>query len=319
MTPDEQRQALGRLGEFLRDTVLASRAAGDELHTVAGRSAADTIYGIDRAPDDALLGWFEREWPGVEVVSESLDTPVAVGRPEWTVIVDTVDGSRGLMYDKRSAWSLGAVAPRGGRLGDVVAAAMTEIPTTKQWASDQLSAARGGGVRGERVDVRAGGRSAFVPRPSTATDLHHGWSSFAKFLPHGKELIARFEERLWHELLGDVPHDLAVFDDQYLASGGQLSELILGRDRMVGDLRPLAYAALGTGSAMTCHPYDVCTALVLEEAGGVVTDPWGAPLDVPLDTTTPVSWVGYANRALADRIGPAVRAAVAAVFPGAAS
>ena len=44
--------------------------------------------------------------------------------------------------------------------------------------------------------------------------------------------------------------------------------------------------------------------MLLEEAGGVVTDPRGAPLDVPLDTTTPVAWAGYANRALADRIGP---------------
>ena len=35
--------------------------------------------------------------------------------------------------------------------------------------------------------------------------------------------------------------------------------------------------------------------MLLEEAGGVVTDPWGAPLDAPLDTTSPVAWVGYAN------------------------
>ena len=32
--------------------------------------------------------------------------------------------------------------------------------------------------------------------------------------------------------------------------------------------------------------------MLLEEAGGVVTDPWGAPLDAPLDTTSPVAWVG---------------------------
>jgi hypothetical protein len=44
--------------------------------------------------------------------------------------------------------------------------------------------------------------------------------------------------------------------------------------------------------------------MLLEEAGGVVTDPRGDPLDVPLDTTTAVAWAGYANRSLADRIGP---------------
>ena len=44
--------------------------------------------------------------------------------------------------------------------------------------------------------------------------------------------------------------------------------------------------------------------MVLEAAGGVVTDPAGRPLDVPLDTTSPVAWVGYANEALAAWIGP---------------
>jgi hypothetical protein len=44
--------------------------------------------------------------------------------------------------------------------------------------------------------------------------------------------------------------------------------------------------------------------MLLEEAGGVVTDPWGDPLDAPLDTTTSVAWVGYANSELAARIGP---------------
>jgi fructose-1,6-bisphosphatase/inositol monophosphatase family enzyme len=316
MQPEDQRRLLVRLGAALRDIVLANRDAGGVLHTVEGRSVADTIYAIDRAPDDALIGWFEREWPDVEIVSESLDEPVVVGTPEWTVIVDTVDGTRGLMYDKRPAWSLAAVAPVGGRSGDIVATAMTEIPVTKQWASDVLSATRGGGVTGERVDVRSGGAAPLVVTPSAATDLEHAWASFAKFLPHGKALVAQFEERLWAELYaGAPPADLAIFDDQYLATGGQLAELTCGRDRMVGDVRPLAYAALGLDASMSCHPYDICTALVLEEAGGVVTDPWGAPLDLPLDTTTPVSWVGYANRALADRIGPAVHAAVDEIFP----
>jgi hypothetical protein len=44
--------------------------------------------------------------------------------------------------------------------------------------------------------------------------------------------------------------------------------------------------------------------MLLEEAGGVVTDPRGEPLDAPLDTTTAVAWAGYANPTLAERIGP---------------
>ena len=59
-----------------------------------------------------------------------------------------------------------------------------------------------------------------------------------------------------------------------------------GRDRFVADLRPLVDPA-----AFACHPYDLCTTMLLGEAGGVVTDPWGDPLDAPLDTTSPVAWV----------------------------
>jgi hypothetical protein len=78
-----------------------------------------------------------------------------------------------------------------------------------------------------------------------------------------------------------------------------VAELPTGKDRFLADLRPLI-----DPDALACHPYDLCTTMLLEEAGGVVTDPWGEPLDCPLDTTTPVAWVGYANRALAERIGP---------------
>jgi hypothetical protein len=67
--------------------------------------------------------------------------------------------------------------------------------------------------------------------------------------------------------------------------------------------------------AFACHPYDVCTAMLLEEAGGVVTDPHGDPLDVPLDTTSPVAWAGYANTALAARIGPILAELVDALGP----
>jgi hypothetical protein len=116
----------------------------------------------------------------------------------------------------------------------------------------------------------------------------------AKFFVPGKVDLAMLETELFARV-----GSREVFDDQYISSGGELHELIAGRDRFVADLRPLVDPA-----AFACHPYDVCTAMLLEEAGGVVTDPRGAPLDVPLDTTTPVAWVGYANPTLAARLGP---------------
>lgn len=285
-------ERLCALGDHLRAAVVGAR--GIDMGVVADETPADTIYAIDKVSDDALVGWFEAHWTDVEVVSEGLHEPLVLGTPRSTVIVDTIDGTRGLMYDKRAAWSLAAVAPPGGTLRDVVAATMTELPTSKQVLCDQFAATRGGGVLGRRADLRTGEVAALVPRPSSATDLEHGFAQLAKFFPAGKPALAAIEVELFERIGARV-----VFDDEYICSGGQVHELLTGRDRFVADLRPLVDPA-----AFACHPYDVCTTMVLEEAGGVVTDPWGDPLDCPLDTTTAVAWVGYANRALAERIGP---------------
>ena len=53
---------------------------------------------------------------------------------EIRLIVDPIDGTREIMYDKRAAWSLAAVAPNRGpdtRLRDVEVSVMTELPTSK--------------------------------------------------------------------------------------------------------------------------------------------------------------------------------------------
>ena len=77
-----------------------------------------------------------------------------------------------------------------------------------------------------------------------------------------------------------------MFDDQYLSTGGQLYELMTGRDRMLLDARGLLYERFkreGKPAGHACHPYDLCTALIAEEAGVIVTDGRGLPLNAPLD------------------------------------
>jgi fructose-1,6-bisphosphatase/inositol monophosphatase family enzyme len=292
-SPEQVRGLLCALGDHVRDLVVGAR--GIDMAVIEGQTSADTIYAIDRVADDTLVEWFAANWPDVELVSEGLEEPVVIGDdPTWTVIVDSIDGTRGLMYDKRPAWSLAAAAPRGGTLRDVVAAAMTELPTTKQGLTDQLSGARGNGVVAERIDLRDARRSPIAVHPSGATDLEHGFAAVAKFFIPGKVALAQLESELFARL-----GSRHVFDDEYISSGGQLHGLIAGRDRFVADLRPLI-----DPDAFACHPYDICTAMLLEEVGGVVTDPHGAPLDVSLDTTTAVAWAGYANPTLAAKIGP---------------
>ena len=44
--------------------------------------------------------------------------------------------------------------------------------------------------------------------------------------------------------------------------------------------------------------------MLLEEVGGLIEDPFGRPLDVPLDTTSAVAWMGFANETLAGQVRP---------------
>ena len=315
---DQVRRLLCRLQEAIRDSVRAAQLRGiKKMSRVAAVTSADTIYAIDRVSEQAVLAWFAENWPRrwpVELVMEGLEgeavtfprgTPVA--KTVFKCILDPIDGTRGLMYDKRSAWSLAALAPQRGaktNLSDIVVAVMTELPTSKQGLADQLSSVRGQGVKSVRVDLLTGRRTKLKPRPSRATTLAHGFASFAKFFPPGKAWLAEREEKLWRAL-GDGTE---IFDDQYLSSGGQIYELLMGHDRFIADLRPLAFAKLRIRSALACHPYDICTALIAQELGCVVTAPDGKPLRVPLDTTSSVAWVGYANPSLARRLGPKLRA-----------
>lgn len=318
MNPSRLAALLAELQNEIQRRVLLARRQGGRMARVAAVTSADTIYAVDKVGERAVLAWFARRWPRtepVELVMEGLETATTfprgtpVARTRWKCILDPIDGTRGLMYDKRSAWSLAALAPQRGTkttLGDIVVAVMTELPVTKAGFADQLGAIRGEGVRGRRVDLRTGRAKRFIPRPSRATTLAHGFASFAKFFPAAKAWIATCEEKFLRAA-GAGPD---VFDDQYLSSGGQIYELLMGCDRVVVDIRPLAFRAEKVRGALPCHPYDLGTALIAQEAGCVVESPDGTPLRAPLDTTTPVAWVGYANRALARRLRPKLRRAL---------
>jgi hypothetical protein len=95
-----------------------------------------------------------------------------------------------------------------------------------------------------------------------------------------------------------------VFEDQYISTGGQFYELIVGHDRFNADLRPVFYRIQGQPEGLCCHPYDCATMLIAEEAGIILTDGLGNPLDGPLDVTTGISWAAFANAELKKAIEP---------------
>ena len=318
---------LRRLGAALQAAVSAGLRAEsiERLASVAGERGGDIIYRLDEHGEAALFTLCD-EWAREEpflLVAEGLEAGQRIfpasadpARLAFTLIVDPVDGTRGLMYAKRSAWALLGVAPApradGWRptLADISLALQAELPTARAALADTLWAAAGHGAHrayGETRDLRTGATTPFTPTPSAASTLAGGFAALVKFFPGIKASTAALEEALFAALLGPPPADAPqVFDDQYISSGGQLYELMIGHDRFVADLRPLL-AAPGQTVSLSAHPYDLCTELIARAAGVIVTDPWGRPLATPLDTHTPVAWVGYANPQLAATIAPVLQ------------
>jgi hypothetical protein len=308
----------------IRDTVVdaCAREAPVRLAAVADDGGGDTIYAIDRVGERTLVDCLvdlAREEPLCLVAEGMSAGPLVLpsgAREEdcrWRVLVDPIDGTRGLMYQKRSAWILTGVAPNHGadtRLSDIILAVQTEIPLLKQHLADQLWAMRGQGMEARRCDRLSGAAVPLELHPSGAVTLAHGFASFARFFPGARDVLAGIDDELIRRLVPLSPGKAPCFEDQYASTGGQLYELIAGHDRFVADLRPLVQqerAARGWPPGLCCHPYDLCTALIAQEAGVILTDPGGAPLDAPFDLTTDVAWVGYANEGLRALVEPVLQ------------
>jgi hypothetical protein len=316
------------LHERIRASVVEAceRQQTEELAVVAHDELGDTIYAIDRVGEELLvegLAEIAREEP-LCLLAEGLPGGRLVlphGAPEeecrWRLLVDPIDGTRGLMYQKRSAWILTGLAPDRGpetRLRDIVLAVQTEIPLVKQHLCDQVWAFRGEGVQARRFNRLSGEYAPLSLRPSQGDTIAHGFATVSRFFPGARDVLAAIDDEIVAEVVGPpIAGKAACFEDQYVCSGGQLYELMVGHDRFIADLRPLLQAVLaerGLPRALCCHPYDLCTALIAEELGVIVTDAAGAPLDGPFDLETDLAWVGYANRRLQARLEPALQGAL---------
>ncbi|HEU0253526.1 MAG TPA: inositol monophosphatase family protein [Pyrinomonadaceae bacterium] len=316
-----------RIHERVRDAVViaSEQAEIDQLAEISDdESEGDTIYAIDRVSEELLVQLFAEEVARrapIVLIAEGIEDgklvlPVGTSERDavWRVIVDPIDGTRGLMYQKRSAWVLTGVAPNRGdetNLQDIELAIQTEIPLVKQHLSDVLWAIRGKGAQAERFNRLTQQRKPLPLRPSRATTIRHGFAMVARFFPGAREELAAIDEEIIRRVLGPVERGKAhCFEDQYLSSGGQLYELMMGHDRFVADLRPLTEKVLnraGLVLGICCHPYDLCTELIAREAGVVVSDERGEPVRAPLNVEADIAWAGYANDAIRSEIEPVLQ------------
>jgi len=317
------------LHETIRTRVVeeCERSSLEQLSAIVGDDKGDTIFAVDRVSEAILIEFFRQEIaPKVPIVliAEGIENGKIVlphGANEsdavWRIIVDPIDGTRGLMYQKRSGWVLTGVAPNRGddtTLADIEFAIQTEIPLVKQYLSDTVWAFRGEGAKAERYN-RVNGETTELPlRPSETTTIGQGFAMISRFFPGARDVLAEIDEEIVRNALGKPKGGKAqCFEDQYISTGGQLYELMAGHDRFVADIRPLMQPIMserGIDLSICCHPYDLCTELIARELGVIVTDPNGQRLTSRLENEIDVAWVGYANAAIQDQIETHFQSAV---------
>jgi fructose-1,6-bisphosphatase/inositol monophosphatase family enzyme len=320
------KEMLIEAGRAVRMKLLAAlqESSSGQLSSVHSESREDTIYVIDRHAEDVLipvLKKYAERVGGIVLMAEGIGGEGGLVLPEGMkeedaairVIMDPIDGTRNIMYDKRAAFYLAGAAPNKGnttRLSDIEMSVMVELPTTKQYLADVLWAFRGKGSVAQTENLLTGTITPRPLRPSQAKSIIGGFAQFARFFPPGREILSAMEDAIIHTLVPSNPGGKAiVFEDQYICSGGQLYELLTGHDRFIADVRGLLYAMLrkqGIESGHVCHPYDVCAHLIGTEAGLIITDGYGKPLDAPFDLNAEINWIGYANTAIEEEMKPLV-------------
>jgi hypothetical protein len=319
--------AIRRLHDRIRSRVVQATAESSsaELSRIVAQEGGDTVFALDRVSEAQVLEYLTSELAGREpivLVAEGLAggqvvLPAGADPADcrWRIIVDPIDGTRCLLYQKRPGWVLTGVAPNRGDetcLRDICLAVQSEIPLLKQHLCDQLWAIRGQGVEAVRHNRLTGESQPLPVRPTQADSIRFGYAAISRFFPGVRDVLAAIEDEVIREALGPQPAGgTLTFEDQYPSTGGQLYSLASGADRFLADLRPLLggiAAERGEALGHCCHPYDICTLLVAEELGVRITDPNGAPLDAPLDVETDVAWIGYANDAIRRQVEPVLLA-----------
>ena len=184
-SPDDARRLLCALGDHVRDLVVGAR--GMDMAVIEGRTSADTIYAIDRVADDTLRRLVRGALARRSSWCRRASTSRCVIGPRPGVDGDRRHASTAPAASCTTSGRRGASPPRrraAARLRDVVAAAMTELPTTKQGArrSAQRHARRGRRSRsGSTCATVAAHRSTCGRRPRpTSSTASPAWPSSSR-------------------------------------------------------------------------------------------------------------------------------------------
>jgi myo-inositol-1(or 4)-monophosphatase len=257
------------LARRLRERVLPELGSHAGRAQAGGSAGGDITFAVDAIAEETLAGFLAERAPRVAFFSEDRGL-VAPTDATDVLVVDPIDGTRPAMAGLESACVAVALAPlRDGdpTMADVQAGCVVEIKS-----GDWYLAAKGSGVRSTRH-----------LQLSPATDIG---SMFWGYGFRGRP--ARASVEVLAELIDASSVGGGTFElgSQAFAMTrvitGQLDAVIEVGSRLIDDVPGMraVFEAIGRGQVLNNSPYDLAAPwLCLREAGAVVSDGWGEPLD----------------------------------------
>jgi myo-inositol-1(or 4)-monophosphatase len=269
VNPATDRQLVLELAKRLRERVLP------QLGSHAGRAhegdgaGGDVTFAIDALAESALTEFVAERAPRMAFYSEDRGL-VAPADATHVLVVDPIDGTRPAMAGLESACVAVALAPLGDgkpTMSDVEHGCVVEIKS-----GDWYLASRGAGVSSSRT----------IRLASDSDITRMFWAYGFRGRP----------VRPTVEVLGDLIDASSVGGGTFELGSqafamvkvvtGQLDAVVEVGSRLIDDVPGMraSFERVGGGQVLNNSPYDLAAPwLCLTEAGGVVTDGWGEPLD----------------------------------------
>jgi myo-inositol-1(or 4)-monophosphatase len=267
---------MGRVRDLVLELALRLRERVlPELGSHAGRTHAgdsaggDVTFAVDEVAEEALAEFLAERAPRLAFYSEDRGL-VAPDDATHVLVVDPIDGTRPAMAGLESACVAVALAPLGDgepTMADVEVGCVAEIKS-----GDWFLAVRGAGVSSSRAVCLSG-----------ETDVSRMFWAYGFRGRPVRPTVEVLAELIDASSVGGGTFELGsqAFGMTRIATG-QLDAVIEVGSRLIDDVPGMVdeFRRVGGGEVLNNSPYDLAAPwLCLREAGGVVTDGWGAPLD----------------------------------------
>jgi myo-inositol-1(or 4)-monophosphatase len=257
------------LAQRLRERVLPELGSHAGRAQAGGGAGGDVTFAVDAIAEATLAEFLAQRAPRVAFFSEDRGLVAADDATE-VLVVDPIDGTRPAMAGLESACVAVALAPLGDgepTMGDLQAGCVVEIKS-----GDWYLAVKGSGVRSTRA-----------VQLSPATEIAGMFWAYGFRGRPARASVEVLAELIDASSVGGGTFELGsqAFAMTRLITG-QLDAVIEVGSRLVDDVPGMRaeFEAIGRGQVLNNSPYDLAAPwLCLQEAGAVVSDGWGEPLD----------------------------------------